>query len=186
MNAGIEQRRKIGRVEGLKTVGVYLAGAVTPIQPVVEEQPHLVDGIVGGHIEGIEQVGAAVRAQLGQRDLGAGNDHRLVQIFQHERQRGGGKRHGIGAVQHHKTVVVVVVGPDIIGNALPVGGRHVGRVDQRIIFVNMIGRHFRAMKLRGFGQAVGHEARLGHIAPGGFLHADGAAGVGDIDFFLVH
>lgn len=183
-DAGIEQRRVVGRIEGVEAVGVHLLAAVAAIELVVEEQRHLVDRVVGRDVEGVEQVLLPVGAQLGERDLGAGDDDRLVQILQHEGERRGGERHGVGAVQNDETIVLVVVVTNILGDALPVRRRHVGRVDEGCIFVNMVIRHLGTMELGHPRQTVFHEARHRHITVVGTLHPYGAACVGDVDGLL--
>ncbi|MND96998.1 hypothetical protein D3C80_893060 [compost metagenome] len=59
-DAGVEQRRVVRRVEGVEAVRMHLLAAVATIELVVEEQRHLVDRVVGGDIERIEQVLLAV------------------------------------------------------------------------------------------------------------------------------
>lgn len=41
--------------------------------------------------------------------LGPGEDHRLLQVLQHEGQHRGGKGHGVRAVDDHKALVLCVV-----------------------------------------------------------------------------
>jgi len=43
-----------------------------------------------------------------------------------ESASGGGKRHRIGTVQDHETIVLVVVGFNIISDMLPIFWRHIG------------------------------------------------------------
>ena len=181
---GIEQRRIVGGVEGVEAVGVHLLAAVAAIELVVEEQRHLVDRVVGRDIEGVEQVLLTVGAQLGQRDLGAGDDDRLVQIFQHEGERRGGERHGVGAMQDHKTIVFLVVVANILGDTLPIRRGHVGGVDEGGIFVDMVIRHLGAVELGHPRQTVFHKARHRHVAVIGTLHPNGAACVGNVDRLL--
>ncbi|MNJ03980.1 hypothetical protein D3C73_1645330 [compost metagenome] len=50
-------------------------------------------------------------------------------------------------MQDHETVVIVIMRFNIVRNMLPVFWRHIGRVHQRIVFVNGEVRHFRAMEL---------------------------------------
>ena len=163
---------------------MHLLAAVAAIELVVEEQRHLVDRVVSRDIEGVEQVLLTIGAQLGQRDLGAGDDDRLVQIFQHEGERRGGERHGVGAVQNDETVVLVVVALDVFGDALPVRRGHVGGVDEGRIFVDMVIRHLGAVELGHPRQTVFHKARHRHVAVIGALHPNGAACVGNVDRLL--
>ncbi|MNQ72242.1 hypothetical protein D3C85_869410 [compost metagenome] len=183
-DAGIEQRRVVRRIEGVEAVRVHLLAAVAAIELIVEKQRHLVDRVVGRDVEGVEQVLLAVGAQLGERDLGAGDDDRLVQIFEHEGEGRGGERHGVGAVQDHEAVVLLVVVTNVLGDALPVRRGHVGGVDEGGIFVNMIIRHLRPVELGHPRQTIFHETRHRHITVVGTLHPYGAARVGDIDRLL--
>ena len=89
-------------------------------------------------------------------------------------------------MQNHKTVVLVVVRFDVVGDVLPVFRRHVGRVHQRVVFVDRKVRHFGAMEL-------GHQRQLAlemtgnrNVAVVRALHPDGPAGVGDVNRFFLH
>ena len=69
MDAGFQQRRQVGRGEGVKTVGMGLRRAVAAVEAVIEEQRHFVNRVVGGDVQRVEQVNLAIRAQLGERNL---------------------------------------------------------------------------------------------------------------------
>ncbi len=148
MNPGFQQRREVRRGKSIKAIRMRFGGTVATIQAVVKEQAHFINREVGGHVQGIEQVDLPVGTQLRQGDLRAGHDHRFTEVFQHERERRGGKRHGVGAMQDHETIILIVVRLDVVGDMLPVFRGHVGRVHQRVILVNGEIRHLRAMELR--------------------------------------
>ncbi|MNF16568.1 hypothetical protein D3C80_2196400 [compost metagenome] len=61
-----------------------LGGTVATKQLIVEKQADLVHRMISGQIEGIQQIGLAVGAQFCQRDLRPSDDHRLIQVLQHE------------------------------------------------------------------------------------------------------
>ncbi len=65
---------------------------------------------MGGDNQCRQEVVSAVTAQLKDGDLRAGKDDRLSQVFHHERQCGGGVRHGVRAVEDDKSVVLLVLG----------------------------------------------------------------------------
>ena len=69
MDPGLQQRREVGRGEGVKAVGMGFSGTVAAEQPIVEEQRHFVNRIVGGDVQGVEQVNLTIGTQLGQRNL---------------------------------------------------------------------------------------------------------------------
>ena len=142
--------------------------------------------MVGRQIQRVEQVGLAIGAQLRQRNLRAGDDHRFSQVFQHEGECRRGERHGVGAVQDHEAVVAIVVLLDVVGDVLPVFRCHIRRVNQWRIFMNGEIRHFRAMEFGHQRQLALQVAGNRDIAVIGTLHADGAAGVGDVNGFLLH
>ena len=146
--ASFQQWLEVWRGKGVKTIGVGFGGTVTAIQTIVEEQRHFVNRVIRRHVQGVQQVDLPVRAQLRQRDLRPGDDNRLAQVLQHEGERRGGKRHGVGAVQDHEAVVLVVMGFNVIRDMLPVFRRHVGGVHQRLVFVDSKVRHLGAMELR--------------------------------------
>ena len=89
-------------------------------------------------------------------------------------------------MQDHKTIVLVVVRFNIVGDVLPVFRRHVGRVHQRVVFVDSKVRHLGAMELW-------HQRQLALQMPGDrdiavvrALHPDGPAGIGDVNGFFWH
>ena len=69
VDAGFQQRRQVGRGEGVKAIGMGLRRAVAAVEAVIEEQRHFVNRVVGGDVQGVEQVNLAIRAQLGERNL---------------------------------------------------------------------------------------------------------------------
>ena len=161
-------------------------GAVAAIQAIVKEQRHFVDRVIRRHVQGVQQVDLPVRAQLRQRYLRPGDDHRLAQVLQHEGERRSGERHGVGTVQDHEAVVLVVMGFNVIRDVLPVFRRHVGGVHQRLVFVDGEVRHFRTVEFRHQRKLTLQMAGDGDIAIFRALHTDGTASVGYINRFLLH
>ena len=73
-----------------------------------------------------QQVVAAVAAQHPERNLAAGQHHGFTEgSAQHKTQRTGAVGHGVGTVQHHKTVEFVASGPQGVGHRNPVVGAHI-------------------------------------------------------------
>ena len=79
----------------------------------------------------VHEVGARVGAHLHQRSLRPREHHRLVEARQQKREGARGVGHRVGAVQDDKAVIILIVRGDELGNIPPVGGQHVGRVEQR-------------------------------------------------------
>ena len=69
MDPGLQQRGKVWRGESVEAVGMGFGGAVAAEQSIVEEQRHFVNRIVGGDVQGVEQVNLTIGTQLGQRNL---------------------------------------------------------------------------------------------------------------------
>ena len=109
--------------------GALLVGARSHNDRAAKHDGHVMRVVVGG----VEQ--RLVQVELG---VGEGVRHGLLRAREHDGlgtaldEIGEGSRrvcHGVRAVEHHKAVVVVVGVHDCGGNALPVAGAHVGRVD---------------------------------------------------------
>lgn len=75
---------------------------------------------MAGDRQGTQEIVDAIVADLGERDLRAGDDDGLGEILEHERQGRSRVAHGVGAMQHHERIVVVVAGVDVGRDALPV------------------------------------------------------------------
>ena len=128
-----------------------------------------------------DEVLPRVVAHLAERNLRSGDDHRLRQAVEHERQRRGRVGHRVGAVENEKAVVVVVVLGDVAGDLGPLGRSHVRRVEQRLVLVHQSGRHRSLPKLRHRFHLMLQISRLRVIAVAGVAHTDGSAGVRDVD-----
>ena len=119
VDAGGGQRRVVRRAEGVETRGVYLLAAVAPEKLRIEADAHLRHHRVSvlaerrRQFDTRQQVLLAVGAELSDRQLRTGQNHRFREVLEHERERRCRVRHSVGAVQHHESVVfVVVVGYD--------------------------------------------------------------------------
>ncbi len=89
--ADFGQRRIIVAFEGVEIVGAHLRGPVSAPQIVLEEDGNLlhhrlaVDGVaLGGNLKGCDKILLAVGAHLAYGELGAGDNHRLVEMLEHE------------------------------------------------------------------------------------------------------
>ena len=97
----------------------------------LEEDAHLWDGGQArrGNLEGADDILATVGAEHAQGQLTAGEDDRLAQVLEHKAQRRSRIGHGVGAVEHNETIIIVVLALDNIGNIDPQGGGHIRRID---------------------------------------------------------
>jgi hypothetical protein len=93
-----------------------------------------------------------------------------------------GVGHGVGAMQHDKSIKLIMMGRNVFGNLEPIFRTHVGGIDQRIIFMDMKGRHLRAFEFGHKSHPFGQMARDRRVTVFLFLHTDGATGIGDVDF----
>ena len=130
---------------------------------------------------GRDQIIPSVAAQLVKRDLGAGENHWLFQVFQHERQRRGRVGHGIGPVHDDKTVVVSILLRDQRADLVPLLHGDVRGIQNRRHLLKVPFRHARMPQLGDFVERSLQIARLRRIAVLGRHHADGPAGVDDQD-----
>ena len=137
IDTGGGKGRVVRRGERVEAGGVDLGAAVAPVEVRVEADAHF-----GHHrpsaavprrryLYGRYQVLLAVRARPPYRKLASREYHGLVEVVEHETHRGGAVGHGVGAVEYHESVVVVVPLPDDPGYGLPHRRLHVGRVYQR-------------------------------------------------------
>ena len=182
VHAGLDEVGVVERLKGVELLGALFGGTVATQQMASEIDAHL--GYEGmpflilrsSDLYGGNQVFLAIGAQLTDRQLGACEDDRLCQVLEHVGEGRGGIGHRIRTMQHHETVVTVVVVGDTMGDIRPAGRGHVAGVDG--------GRELEGVDLRvellEFGyvddemlEIEGFEGtRLG-VA----VHADGAAGV---------
>ena len=82
-----------------------------------------------------DEVFLAICAQLSDGQLRARKDDGLGQVLQHVGEGRGGIGHRVGAMQHDKAVVVVVVVGYNVRQVSPQSGRHIAGVDGRIELV---------------------------------------------------
>ncbi len=129
---------EVGRRKGIEALGVDLLGAIAAQQRRLEVDAHLghhgtTDAVArGSYLDRRDEVFFAIGAQHAHGQLRPGEDHRLVEVFEHVAQRRGGVGHRVGAVQHHKAVIhVVAIGNDM-RQAAPVLGCDVARVERRV------------------------------------------------------
>ncbi len=129
------KRRIVVALECVEVVGTHLGGAVSAPQVVFKENRHFpnhrlarhVDG--GGYLEGGNEVFLAVGPDLADGQLRAGDDDRLVEVAEHEGERRGCIGHRVGAVEHDKSVIFLIVMLDGARNLLPSPLVHVAGVN---------------------------------------------------------
>ncbi len=132
------QRGVVAALEGVEVVGAALGGAVATPQEVLEQNGYLAyhrqaEAVGGGcYLQGGDEILLTVGADFAYWQLRAGDNHRLAQVFEHERQSRSRVGHGVGAMQNHETVVTVIILDYASGNILPVGGMHVAGIERRL------------------------------------------------------
>ena len=185
-DARLRQRGIVRRLKGNQVVGGILDGAVAPQQLPAEVQAYLMHLPAGRDQQGCDDVVAGVVADLTQRNLRAGQDHGLAVAPEHEGEGRGGVGHGIGAVEHHKAVVVVVVIGDELADGVPFHDGDVGGIQKRLHVHDIPVGHGLGVKLGNAVKEIMKRILLRGIAGWRIDHADGPAGIDDKDFLHVH
>ncbi len=100
-------------------------------------------------------------------------------MSQHERKGRSRVGHGVGAVEHYKPVIAVIVFLNGQGYLAPAFGPHVARVDGgKLDVVDMIVEH---LDFWHIVHKMGEVKRLESLGLRVLDHADGAAGIDDKD-----
>ncbi len=186
VDAGLGQGRVVVGLEGVEVLGVDFGAAVAAVEVALEEDADLGDGDQpgGGYLEGADDVLAAVGAQHAQRQLAAGEDDGLAEVLEHEAQGRGGIGHGVGAVEDHEAVVVVVLALDDVGDVDPERGSHVAGVYD-VVQRHRVDAVLAAFELRhGVVDAVEGKRMQRPVLV--LHHADGAAGINNQYFVVSH
>ncbi len=125
------QRGIVVALECIEIVGATLGGAVSTPEIVLEKDRYLADGgnpggiAVGSYLQGRDQVFLSVSTHFADRELRACDYYRFRQVLEHERQRRGGVCHGVGAVQYHKAVVILIILCYDASHLCPMGRTHI-------------------------------------------------------------
>ena len=185
VNPHLGQGRVVVGTEGAQRLGAAFGGTVGAEQPVLEIERHF--GYLGASadvrprdLDGRDEVFAAVRAQHADRDLAAGENHGLGQVFEHETQCRCGVGHGVRAVQYDEPVVAGVVVADQLGQRRPVCRGDVRRVDHGI-HRQHVDVHVEPLERREFIVDAAEVERHQGAGFGIVLHADGTARIDDQD-----
>lgn len=196
---GGRQRLGAGGGEGLEAPRAGLRSAVAGQQAVPEEEADSGRAPARGGVQGPGDIGGRVRSDGAQGQLGAGDDHRVVEAGQGVGQRGRGVGHGVGAVENDVAPRALrasrvpracgalrargrargVVRAQVVNDRLPRLRGGVGGIDKRV----ESGQRHPPLKVGAFeerGEPM-VEIGAGHEPVGGADHSDGAAGVGDMD-----
>ena len=180
--AVVKQNAHVGVVDarkGGKALGTGLARVGAEDDPAAEDDVHP-GKLSGGRTDkGVHEVQLGVGGVIVDGLLRAGEDNGLIRALHQIAQSRGGISHGVRAVADYKAVVPVVVLPDRVGDAQPVGGGHVGRVDavqaQAVHAAEIPDCGHIAQKLR--------RRELGRQAVRRHLRGDGPAGADHEDVF---
>ena len=181
------QFRIIVASERVEVVGTHLRASISAPQIVLEEDCHLlhhsIASLIGSrsHLQGGDQVFLAIGAHLTDRKLRSSDNHRLTQILQHKTQCRSRKRHRVGAMKHHKSIILIVVAFNGLCNISPVRRIHVAAIDWRIklnvvdvVVEQLHFRHiFHQMREIEWEQSACHRI---------LYHADSATSVDDENF----
>ena len=145
-----------------------------------EEQSHAMESSAHGRVQRTGHIGGGIRFDFAERMLRAREDHRLAEFSQRVRQGRAGIAHRIGAVQHHERVGVIGMRAQIVDHRLPIIGRRIRRINQRIKFGErkQAGVHMRILK-QTEQPSTGVGARNQTIRR--VDHPDCATGVGDVN-----
>ena len=185
IDAHFGQRRIVVGAECGELLGALLDGAVGTDQPVLEVERYLgyersLRVVRSGDFDRRDKVLASVGAQYADRDLAAGENHGLGQVFEHETQCRCGVGHGVRAVQYDEPVVAGVVVADQLGQRRPVCRGDVRRVDHGI-HRQHVDVHVEPLERREFIVDAAEVERHQGAGFGIVLHADGTARIDDQD-----
>src|SRR6056297_2807153 len=116
-------------------LGAGFGGTVAPIESVLKIKGQFRNhGLTvlfsSGNLDGCDQVLLAIGTQGTYRQLTTGKDHRFLQVLQHEAQCRSGISHGVGAMQHDKPVVTLIMLLYDSGHSHPELRFDIGRVNQ--------------------------------------------------------
>ena len=186
LNTREGQRRVIRGRKRLKLIGRALHAPAPAQQQSVEIDAHLMHPARGRDEHGVDDVVAPVGADLPQRDLRAGEDDGLRQIFQHERQRRRRIGHRVRPVEDDEAVIVVIALRDRTAHLVPFAHGHVGRVEQRVKLHDIPLRHRVPVEIRNRAQQPAERAAARHIAALARDHADRPARVDDANAAFFH
>jgi hypothetical protein len=104
VNAKVGERRKIGTVKRVQgTVGAFNRPVAT-VEFVVEKDANLGDAIASGHDQSPEEIISSVAPDFENGNLRTGDNYRLAQVLQHERQRRSRVGERVGAVEDDETI----------------------------------------------------------------------------------
>ena len=104
--------------------------SVSPVKPAVEGDCDFPQRRTAYKAQRGLDVGEGVGLALDKRNLGSGQDDRLREVAQHERQCRGGVGHGVGAVENDERIVVVPSVNQMRGNSGPITRRGLRTVDR--------------------------------------------------------
>ncbi len=104
VNAKVGERRKIGRVKRVEGTVRAFNRPVATVEFVVEKDANLGDAIASGHDQSPEEIISSVAPNFEDGNLRTGDNDRLAQVLQHERQRRSRVRERVGAVEDDETI----------------------------------------------------------------------------------
>ena len=186
LNTREGQRRVIRGRKRLKLVGRPLHAPAPAQQQAVEIDAHLMHPARGRDEHGVDDVVAPVGADLPKRDLRAGEDDGLRQIFQHERQRRRRIGHRVRPVEDDEAVIRFIALRDRAAHLVPFAHGHVGRVEQRVEFHHVPLRHRVPVEIRDRAQQLAERAAAWDVTALARDHADRPARVDDADAAFFH
>ncbi len=181
LHAHLGERRQVAARKGHEVVVSQFLGSVPPDEAGPEVDRHLGDVVGPGEDDRRDDVLATIGAHVPHRELGAGEDHGLGQPVQQEAEGRGGVGHGVGAVEHHEAVVVVVAPDHGAGDPDPIVGPHLGAVEERLHPLDGDLGHLPTVQLGHRRQGLLDEP-FAHGQPrASGRHADGSARVQQTD-----
>ena len=128
----------VERLESVELLGTKFSGTVAAKQMTIEIDTYLrYHGVVLGIFSSSnlyrgDEILFAIGTQLVDRQLRTCKDNGLGEILQHIGEGRGGISHRIGTMQHHKTIVVVIVVCNDMRQVGPHAWCHVAGVNRRI------------------------------------------------------
>ena len=131
------QHRIVRRSESHQLVGGNLCGAIAPQEFSGKIQADLVCHPVCGDEHGIDEIVPAVTSKLAKGNLRTGKNNGFLQSLQHKGKCRSRVGHGVCAVKHHKTVVIVIAVANFSANVYPLLNRNVCGVQKGVELDNV-------------------------------------------------
>ena len=178
------QRWIVGRSERIELFARQFLGTIASEQQTLEVDAHFghhghADAVFGcSYLDARDQVFLAIGTQYTDGQLRTRQYHRLGEVLEHVTESRGSVGHRVGSVQHHKSVVLVIVIDDDACHVRPKGRIHVRRIQRWVELYGVeVDRY--TLQLRDVTQQVAEVEWLMSSRERVLNHTDGTTGIND-------